>query len=418
MSSEKSSKKVTSSIAIKINSSIVSGMFIKFIIIDAILCAAILAVWCINSEISFYGEFIANAERSIKVLLTDDVIYKVIWADGKTMIKDGSEFFHMVRQIGIVILIIEAVMIFQQIIFGTAKIRKSLKPLNDMAEAASRLSNITFDESKVHDLEDAIWKISPDISGEQISTGDTELQGLEKAINGLLQRMTEANRQQIRFVSDASHELRTPIAVIQGYANMLDRWGKKDEKILEEAIAAIKSESENMKVLVEQLLFLARGINGKTILNCKEFILNDLIKEVYEESKLIDEKHFYELKEYGTVKVFADMALLKQTARILTENAIKYTDEKESIIFKVGINKDNKPYFAVQDNGIGISEEDVSKIFDRFFRADTARTRKTGGTGLGLSIANWIVYSHKGYFSVLSREGIGTRITVILPNIE
>lgn len=287
-----------------------------------------------------------------------------------------------------------------------------LKPLNEIAEAASRLSDMAFDEQKFQSLEDAISKISPATSDERIHIKDSELQGLEEAINNLLDRMRDSYRQQARFVSDASHELRTPISVIQGYANMLDRWGKDDEEVLEESIAAIKSESENMKNLVEQLLFLARGINGKTQLKVMEFSLNDMMKEVLEESKMIDKDHIYRYIDSENINVYGDISLLKQTARILIENAAKYTDKGEDIILRTGKNNKNEPYFSIQDNGIGMDENDVLHMFERFFRADTARVRKNGGTGLGLSIAKWIIDSHKGYFSVLSRKEIGTRITV------
>ena len=100
---------------------------------------------------------------------------------------------------------------------------------------------------------------------------------------------------------------------------------------------------------------------------------------------------------------------------MLVENAAKYTEQGEDIIIKVGKNINGEPLFSIQDNGIGMDAEDVPHIFERFFRADTARVRKDGGTGLGLSIAKWIIDNHKGYFSVLSRTGIGTRITVHLP---
>lgn len=109
------------------------------------------------------------------------------------------------------------------------------------------------------------------------------------------------------------------------------------------------------------------------------------------------------------------MGLLKQTARILVENADKYTEAGENIELKVGRNSEGIPYFSVQDNGIGMDTEDIPHIFERFFRADTARVRKNGGTGLGLSIAKWIIDNHNGYFSVVSRKEIGTRITVYLP---
>lgn len=251
-----------------------------------------------------------------------------------------------------------------------------LKPLNEIAEAASRLSDMAFDEQKFQSLEDAISKISPATSDERIHIKDSELQGLEEAINNLLDRMRDSYRQQARFVSDASHELRTPISVIQGYANMLDRWGKDDEEVLEESIAAIKSESENMKNLVEQLLFLARGINGKTQLKVMEFSLNDMMKEVLEESKMIDKDHIYRYIDSENINVYGDISLLKQTARILIENAAKYTDKGEDIILRTGKNNKNEPYFSIQDNGIGMDENDVLHMFERFFRADTARVRK------------------------------------------
>ncbi len=414
MSKKKQNKKVTS-IAIKLNSLFVSKIFSKFLLLDMFLLAFVICYWCVQGEINYYGEFVPNTKRIIKFFPIESATYTVTWTNGKTMVKDASSFFIAIKKILVPTLIFQGLLILKEIVFGTSKIRKTLKPLDEIAETASRLSNMTFDEEKVQNLEEAISKISPTTSNEKIHTGDSEPQGLEESINNLLDRMRESYRQQARFVSDASHELRTPISVIQGYANMLDRWGKEDEKILNESIVAIKSEAENMKNLVEQLLFLARGINGKTQLNCKEFFLNDMMNEVFEESKMIDENHIYKYEENEKIKIYGDEALLKQTARILIENAVKYTDKGELIKFKIGKNKKEEVYFYIQDSGIGMNEKDVSHIFERFFRADTARDRKTGGTGLGLSIAKWIIDKHGGYFGVLSREEIGTRITVFLP---
>ena len=413
--SKKNKVKNVTSISIKLNAISVRELFIKFIILDIFIVAILIGFWCIEGEIQFYGEFVKSAQRAVNFYPIETATYKVIWEDGRTLVKEASEFLYSVIKIISIIGIIEGIFLLEEIIFGTAKIRKTLKPLNEMAETASRLTDMVFDEEKFHNLEDAISKISPITSDERIHIGDNELQGLEVAINNLLDRMRDSYRQQARFVSDASHELRTPISVIQGYANMLDRWGKDDESVLDESIKAIKSESENMKNLVEQLLFLARGINGKTQLQMKEFSLNDMMMEVFEESKMIDKNHIYKYIEKEKSIVYGDIGLLKQTARILIDNAAKYTDEGEIIILRTGINSNGEPYFSIQDNGIGMDEEDVTHIFERFFRADTARVRKNGGTGLGLSIAKWIVDNHKGYFSVISRKDIGTRITVFLP---
>ncbi|EEH97137.1 hypothetical protein CSBG_00763 [Clostridium sp. 7_2_43FAA] len=413
--SRKSKNKNVTSIAIKLNSIFVRDMFFKFLLIDICIIIGFIGVWCIEGELNFYGEFVKNAQRSFNFYPIETATYKVVFDNGSVMIKEASTFLNLLIRVIAVIGIIELIMLLNEMIFGTSKNRRVLKPLNEIAETASRLSDMAFDEQKFHSLEDAISKISPIASDERIHIGDNELQGLEEAINNLLDRMRESYRQQARFVSDASHELRTPISVIQGYANMLDRWGKDDEEVLEESIAAIKSESENMKNLVEQLLFLARGINGKTQLKIVEFSLNDMMKEVLEESKMIDRYHTYTYIDSENINVYGDISLLKQTARILIENAAKYTDKREEIILKCGKNDNNEPYFSVQDNGIGMDENDVVHIFERFFRADTARVRKNGGTGLGLSIAKWIIDSHNGYFSVLSRKEIGTRITVFLP---
>lgn len=414
MSKNNKSKNVTS-IAIKINAISVRDLFFRFLLIDICLILILVVLWCIEAEKSFYGELAQNAQRSFKFYPIEASKYTVIWNDGKTMVKEASSFLYSIRKIIVVLGIVEGIFLLEEIIFGTAKIRKVLKPLNEIAETANRLSNMAFDEEKFQSLEYAISKISPVISDERIHIGDSELQGLEDSINKLLDRMRDSYRQQARFVSDASHELRTPISVIQGYANMLDRWGKNDEGVLEESIVAIKVESENMKNLVEQLLFLARGVNGKTQLNITEISLNDMMKEVLEESKMIDKDHIYNYIGSDNVMVLGDISLLKQTARILVENAAKYTDKGESIILRVGKSDKEEAYFSIQDNGIGIDEGDVPHIFERFFRADTARVRKNGGTGLGLSIAKWIIDNHKGYFSILSRKEIGTRISVFLP---
>lgn len=413
--SNKSKVKNVTSIAIKLNSISVRELFFKFLFLDICIIAILIGFWCIEGEIQFYGEFVKSAQRTINFYPIETANYKVAWDDGKTLVKEASEFLYNIIKLIKIIGIIEGILLLEELIFGTARIRKILKPLNEIAEAANRLSDMAFDEEKFHNLEDAISKISPVASDERFHIGDNELQGLEEAINNLLDRMRDSYRQQARFVSDASHELRTPISVIQGYANMLDRWGKEDESVLDESIKAIKSESENMKKLVEQLLFLARGINGKTQLQITEFSLNDMMTEVFEESKMIDKNHLYKYIEKEKATVYGDIGLLKQTARILIDNAAKYTDEGECIILKTGISSKEEPYFSVQDNGIGMDEDDVTHIFERFFRADTARVRKNGGTGLGLSIAKWIIDNHKGYFSVLSRKDIGTRITVFLP---
>ncbi len=314
-----------------------------------------------------------------------------------------------------VLLIVQGVVLLL-LLFRTGKIRRRMRPLNEMAKKAEELSNMAFDhQMKFSNLEHAISHIEIQEPDAKVKTGDKDLQSLEIAINNLLARMRELYRQQNRFVSDASHELRTPIAVIQGYVDLLDRWGKHDEGVLEESIEALKHETMHMKELVEQLLFLARGDSGRNTLKYEEFDLGEVVSEVYEESLMIDEKHHYEYREQAGVRLCGDRAMIKQSVRIFTDNAAKYSKEGDTIRFCVGQNGE-EVFYSVQDEGVGMAESEVIHIFERFYRSDGARNSKTGGTGLGLSIARWIVEAHQGTIEVLSRPEFGTRFTIKIKN--
>lgn len=335
-----------------------------------------------------------------------------LWLEWDTL----AEIQAQLQPIFMPIFILQGLILFWQLLFGARRVRRRLRPLYEMAELADKLSaEVQTGAAKFHSLETAISQISP-TQTDHLDTGDADLQGLEHALNTLLERMRDNYRQQARFVSDASHELRTPIAVIQGYVNMLDRWGKEDEKVLAESIAAIQSESAQMQRLVEQLLFLARGDIGKIQMSREPVDLTAMLKEVYDESKMIDSTHEYavELPE-GPVEAVGDPGLIKQVARILTDNAAKYSPPGSTIRLKAGQDPDGSAFFQVQDEGQGMAGGDVPHIFERFYRSDSSRTKSTGGTGLGLSIAKWIVDKHGGYFDVLTWEGLGTRIVVHLP---
>lgn len=295
---------------------------------------------------------------------------------------------------------------------ATERIRRYLRPIDDIAQATESISSRGFDESKFHSLEEAIDHLGGASPDEQLHVGDSDLAGLETAVNNLIARMHASYRRQVQFVDDASHELRTPIAVIQGYADMLSRWGARDEKVLGESIQAIRAETEHMKTLVEQLLFLARGDAGRQQLRLEEMDLAALAREIWEESRLIDPGHAYILDAPAPVPVRGDSALLKQAVRILADNARKYSPAASRITLRA-CREDGRACVQVQDNGVGVAPADASRIFDRFYRAGTARG--TEGTGLGLAIARWIVARHGGVIRLRSYEGIGTRMSVLLP---
>ncbi|MDR0904876.1 MAG: HAMP domain-containing histidine kinase [Oscillospiraceae bacterium] len=326
-----------------------------------------------------------------------------------------------------VLLGLELLMLIIKSSQNTRLIHRSLAPITELTRAAETLGRAkpeslipinvgaNLDRGDITQLRGALETINAARLDTRLDVGGTqrELRELASAINGMLDRINDAYTAQVRFVSDASHELRTPIAVIQGYANLLNRWGKTDEKTLQESINAIRAEADSMKELVEQLLFLARGENRTITPDIEPFDLAELAEEVAEEARLIDGTHEFRVVS-ANAPVCADKGLIKQAARVLIDNAIKYTDPGGIIALRTGV-KDGSATLSVTDTGIGIEEELLPRIFDRFVRADESRTRASGGAGLGLSIAKWIVTRHGGHLDALSRVGAGTRITIVLP---
>ncbi len=317
-------------------------------------------------------------------------------------------------------LVFELLFIAGSIFKGARAVRRALQPIADLTQSARNINTAKTAQpmAQLRDLTGTIDNINAtDLDTRiSISSDQNELEDLAGAINAMLDRINEAYRSQVRFVSDASHELRTPIAVIQGYANLLDRWGKNDEAALQESIEAIKSEADNMKDLVEQLLFLARGDNESMQLSMEEINLGELVAEIVRETVMIDPNHELKSKADSDVYTIGDIHLIKQALRIFIDNSVKYTPHDGAISVTTSRDGDFAKV-VVQDTGIGIPPLDIPHVFDRFFRADDSRARKTGGTGLGLSIAKWIIDRHQGTVEILSREDIGTRIIISLPVI-
>lgn len=296
----------------------------------------------------------------------------------------------------IFLLCINILFILLTIFSGSRASRKMLKPIDNMTKT---VKNIT-----INALDTRL-----DISGSQ-----DELKELAKTFNTMLDRIQQSYVEQNQFVSDSSHELRTPISVIQGYANLLDRWGKNDKAVLDESIEAIKTEAENMKKLIENLLFLARGDKNTDKLEVTLFNVNDLIEEIVRETRLMDDSHEISMGKTGELMIHADRTLLKQALRVFMDNSVKYTQSGGSIKIN-SFKQDTKVLITIEDTGIGIPQEDLPKVFNRFYRTDKSRTKETGGTGLGLSIAKWIILKHRGTIEIESRANIGTKITLILP---
>ena len=221
---------------------------------------------------------------------------------------------------------------------------------------------------------------------------------------------------QAEFVENASHELRTPLTIIQNKLEGL--LTVPEEKIMNkfDHIAIGLSETRRLSKLTSDLLTLARADAAETELTMQSIHFDTFVEDVcvpFSEIAESQDKEFtLELK--SDVQIQADKARLHQLFVILLDNALKYTADQDQIHVKTSI-EESKVVIEVSDTGIGIKQENIPRIFDRFYREDKARSRETGGSGLGLSIAQWIVEKHDGTISVMRNETAGTTFKVKLP---
>ena len=251
---------------------------------------------------------------------------------------------------------------------------------------------------------------------ESPKTGD-ELEKLTTIINQMLDRIENSFENQSKFVSDASHELRTPLAIIKGYAEIIKKRKLSNTEIFEESIDSIINEADNMKNLVQKLLFLAKGEISKVNASFREIQVNEMIEQLYSDMKVSVSDHEFILEKSENYKVRGEETLLLQAIRALIENAIKYSDLGTKIFIKSEI-KDGFGKISIRDQGVGINIEDKKRIFDRFYRVDDSRTKSTGGSGLGLAIVKRIVEIHDGKIEIESEYEVGTEISVVLSIIE
>jgi two-component system OmpR family sensor kinase len=247
-----------------------------------------------------------------------------------------------------------------------------------------------------------------------------EIGRLTTTINALLARLEaafarreEALSRQRRFAADASHELRTPLTSISGYAQMLEEWGLRDPQTAREGVAAIRRESERMQRLVEGLLALTRGDEGAP-LEIEDHDLAAVAEEAARTARTAadGETTVEYLPTQRPVNAPFDRNRIRQVASILLDNAVKYTPDGGRITVTVR-ETDGWAGLEVSDTGIGIPEDQLPLIFDRFYRADKARA--SSGAGLGLSIARQIAEAHGGRIEVESTPGEGSTFTLLLP---
>jgi len=276
--------------------------------------------------------------------------------------------------------------------------RKALSPVDVLTRNARRISG--------SNLSDRL---------EVPRTGD-ELERLSDTLNEMLGRIEGAFLRVTEFTANASHELRTPISLIRTEAEIALRRSRGDAEY-REALRHILLEAERTTSLVEELLSLARADCGREKLHLDPLDVRALIAETGSEWKQLIEARNLQFKMdlvNREIPVLADRVAVQRLLAILLDNAVKYTPPPGVIELRLE-EQDQSAVICVRDSGIGIAEEDQSKIFERFYRVDKARSREFGGAGIGLAIAQWIVQQHHGSITVQSNLGHGSTFRVKMP---
>ncbi len=272
--------------------------------------------------------------------------------------------------------------------------KRTLKPVHQITMAAKSIKN-------------------GDLSGriDGVFSHD-EVGELADTFNQMISELDFAFKRERQFTSDASHELRTPMTVITACAE--DALCTDDETIIRENLRIIQAENQRMRKMLSQLLMLSRGYEGRWHFESEHIFPHEMADSVAEAlTAEIEKKKIHIYNEIPkTFSLYADQSLFTQLLVNLMENAVKYGNENGSI-WLTAFAEGRDSVICVRDNGIGIGREDLSHIFERFYRADKARDRN--GSGLGLSIVKWIVELHSGSITVNSKLGKGTLFRIVIP---
>lgn len=247
-------------------------------------------------------------------------------------------------------------------------------------------------------------------------SGYTETEKLAQAFNSMLGRMKKIDDSRQEFVSNVSHELKTPITSIKVLADSLMMQDDVPNEIYKEFFGDIVNEIDRENEIITDLLTLVRLDKKNASLNISQVNINELVEMILKRLKPIAAKNNIELVLESFRPILAEVDEVKMTSAIsnLVENAIKYNVMDGWV--RVTLNADHKYFFIkVADSGIGIPDESQEMVFERFYRVDKTRARKTGGTGLGLAITKNIIMLHNGAIKVYSKEGEGTTFTVRIP---
>jgi two-component system sensor histidine kinase ArlS len=266
-------------------------------------------------------------------------------------------------------------------------------------------------------LSETMGKIKHGGLTERVEFADNkdELSRLSQVFNEMMDRLEASFQQQNQFVEDASHELRTPIAIIEGHLTLLARWGKDDPSVLQESLKASLEELSRLKNLTQDLLASSQAESIKA-----ESEVSDpkrIIGKVVDDFAVIHPEFTFEKDNSLSedVRLAIPEHHLKQILMIVLDNAIKYSGQRRKIVISGMRHLDLEVQLQIADSGVGIAPEHIPHVFDRFYRVDKARSRRIGGSGLGLAIAKRLVEAYGGTISLESVERQGTVVTITLP---
>jgi two-component system OmpR family sensor kinase len=303
---------------------------------------------------------------------------------------------------------------------ATAQIRMQMTWMYVIACAVIVLFNVVFTRfitKPVRQLTETAVKISSgDLAFRAEIKGKNEIAELGRTFNMMCDRLQNIDEQRSQFVSDASHELKTPLASMKILVESLLYQDEVKPEVYKEFLADINGEIDRMNGLVTDLLLLSKMDNDMQGINIEKLNLSALVKKCKEALLPIAEKRNISIKLTvpDEAQLEGDALKLRQAIDNLMENAVKYTPDGGHV--EVTVRKQGTEVFVIiKDNGIGMSKEHLSHIFERFYRVDKARARDTGGTGLGLHIVRRVALMHGGRVEVMSEEGKGSVFTLVLP---
>ncbi|KAA1249824.1 HAMP domain-containing histidine kinase [Mycobacterium simiae] len=328
-----------------------------------------------------------------------------------TVAIDLSDVQHTVRSLVWLQIGIGAAVLVVVGIAGYVVVRRSLKPLVEVEQTAAAIAAGQLDRRvRERDPRTEVGRLSLALNGMlsqiQQAVADSE-SSAEKARN--------SEDRMRRFITDASHELRTPLTTIRGFAELYRQGAASDVSML---LSRIESEASRMGLLVDDLLMLAR-LDAQRPLERSQVDLLVLAADAVHDARAVDPKRTITLDVLdgpGTPEVFGDEPRLRQVLSNLVANALRHTPESADVTVRVGTQGDDA-LLEVADQGPGMTPEDASRVFERFYRTDSSRARASGGTGLGLSIVDSLVKAHGGAVTVVTAPGEGCCFRVTLPRV-